>query len=68
MYVNQQVQIETNSINVQYNKAIISTFNTIQSIESCQINIPSFCNDLLVQYLNCANSVLTQKVSGFYFI
>ena len=66
MYVNQQVQIKTNSIEANYMKANISTFNTQQSIESSQINIPSFCGDLLNQSPNCANRILTQRVNFTY--
>ena len=62
MYINQNVQIKTNSIEANYLKANVSTINTQQSFETCQINIPSFCNDLLAQIQNCASMIITQKV------
>ena len=67
MYVNQQVQITTKSIVANYIKANMSTMNTQHTLDSCQINLPSFCNDLLIQSLNCANRILTQKVKLHFF-
>jgi hypothetical protein len=71
MYVSQNIDIKTNSMEVNFVKNNISHLAASKTIQDNEINFSSYCDLLLssssTSGSSCNNQIITQKVELFIF-